>query len=85
MWRTLELPGRIIGNARAIPLAEKVQTILKINGNYSFFALPTDMLEKYGIDSFDIILNENKIMLKAPNGTEPATDNPTINEVNTSG
>jgi len=81
------LPGRIIGTARAVPLAEKVQSILKINGNYSFFALPTDMLEKYGIDSFDIILNENKteIMLKAPNGTEPTTDNPTINEVDASG
>lgn len=79
------MPGRIIGTVRAIPLAEKAQTILKINGNYSFFALPTDMLEKYNVDSFDIILNEDKILLKAANGTEPTTDNPTINEVNTSG
>ena len=79
------MPGRIIGTARAVPLAEKVQSILKINGNYSFFALPTDMLEKYGVDSFDIILNEDKILLKATNGTEPTTDNPTINEASTSG
>lgn len=79
------MPGRLIGTVRAIPLAEKTQSILKINGNYSFFALPTDMLEKYGIDSFNIILNEDKIMLKATNGTEPTTDNPTTNEVNTSG
>ena len=58
--------GRIIGTARAVPLAERAQSILKINGNYSFFALPTDMLEKYGIDSFDIILNEDKILLIGP-------------------
>lgn len=79
------MPGRIIGTVRAIPLAERVQSILKINGNYSFFALPTDMVEKYGLDSLDIILNENKVMLLAANGTKQATDNPTINEVVNSG
>ena len=68
------MPGRIIGTARAVPLAEKAQSILKINGNYSFFALPTDMLEKYGIDSFEIIQNEGKILLKATYGTEPTTN-----------
>ena len=72
------MPGRIIGTARAVPLAEKAQSILKINGNYSFFALPTDMLEKYGIDSFDIILNENKIMLIGPGIVQdPTTKKPT--------
>ena len=79
------MPGRLIGTARAIPLAERVQLILKINGNYSFFALPTDMVEEYGLDSLDIILNENNKVSLAPNGTEQATDNPTLNEVNTSG
>lgn len=79
------MPGRIIGTARAIPLAERVQSILKINGNYSFFALPTDMLEKYGIDSFDIILNENKKVSLAANGTEQATNHNTVNEVVNSG
>lgn len=69
------MPGRIIGTARAIPLAERAQSILKINGNYSFFALPTDMLKKYGIDSFDIILNENKVMLVGPSITKDPTTN----------
>ena len=68
------MPGRIIGTVRAVPLAERAQSILKINGNYSFFALPTDMLEKYGIDSFEIIQNEDKILLKATYGTEPTTN-----------
>jgi len=77
------LSSKIIGTARAIPLAEKAQSILKINGNYSFFALPTDMLEKYGIDSFDIILNKNKIMLLATNGTEQATENLTSTKMET--
>ena len=79
------MPGRIIGTTRALPLPERAQSILKVNGNYSFFAIPTPMLEKYGIESFDIIQNKNKIMLLATNGTEQATDNPTINEVDTSG
>ena len=78
------MPDKIIGTARAIPLAERVQSILKINGNYSFFALPTDMLEKYGIDSFDIILNENKIMLVAHSVAEQLNESykpPTSKEV----
>ena len=79
------MPGRIIGTVRAVPLAEKVQSVLKINGNYSFFALPTDLLEKYGIDSFDIILNENKVTLLATNGSEQATNHHMLNEVDTSG
>jgi len=77
------LPGRIIGTVRAIPLAEKVQSILKINGNYSFFALPTDMVEKYGLGSFDIILNKNKKVSLAPNGTEQATENLTSSKMET--
>ena len=77
------MPGRIIGTVRAVPLAERAQSILKINGNYSFFALPTDMLEKYGIDSFDIILNENKVMLLATNETEQATENLTSTKMET--
>ncbi len=68
------MPGRLIGTARAVPLAEKAQSILKINGNYSFFALPTDMLEKYGIDSFDIIQKQDKTTLVAPSGTEQANE-----------
>lgn len=78
------MPGRIIGTARAIPLAEKAQSILKINGNYSFFALPTDMLEKYGIDSFDIVQNQNKIMLVAHSDAEQLNESykpPTSKEV----
>ena len=77
------MPGRIIGTARAYALAEKAQSILKINGNYSFFAIPTSMLDKYGIDSFDIILNENKIKLLATNGTEQATGNLTPTKMET--
>ncbi|KAG2473371.1 MAG: hypothetical protein NPMRTHETA2_1260014 [Nitrosopumilales archaeon] len=78
------MPGRIIGTARAIPLAEKAQSILKINGNYSFFALPTDVLEKYGIDSFDIVQNQNKIMLVAHSDAEQLNESykpPTSKEV----
>jgi len=71
------LSNKIIGTVRAIPLAEKTQSILKINGNYSFFAIPTSVLEKYGIDSFVIVQNEDKILLKATNATEPTTENPT--------
>jgi len=77
------LPGRIIGTVRAIPLAERVQSILKINGNYSFFAIPTDLVEKYGLDSFDMILNENKKVLLAPNGTEQATKHLTSTKMET--
>ena len=77
------MPGRIIGTTRAYALAEKTQSILKINGNYSFFALPTDMLEKYGIHSFDIILNENNLVSLTPNGTEQATGNLTPTKMET--
>ena len=77
------MPSKIIGTVRAIPLAEKAQSILKINGNYSFFALPTDLLEKYGIDSFNIILNENKVMLLATNEPEQATENLTSTKMET--
>jgi len=41
------------------------------------------LLEKYGIDSFNIILNENKIMSLAPNGTEQATENLTSTKMET--
>ena len=77
------MPGKIIGTTKALPLAERAQSILKVNGNFSFFAIPTPILEKYGIDSFDIILNENKIMLLAPNGTEQATEDLTSAKMET--
>ena len=53
----------IIGYAKPYVVAEKVKSILKIHGDYSFFALPTDILQKYNVDSFEIIKKDNKIML----------------------
>jgi len=61
------LSSKIIGTTRAFPLAEKAKSILKINGDYSFIAIPTDVLDKYGVDSFEITIDsDNKMVLVGP-------------------
>jgi len=58
---------KIIGSTKPYALAEKAKSILKINGDYSFIAIPTDVLEKYAVDSFEIIIDsDNKIKLVGP-------------------
>jgi len=62
------MPG-LLGTTKLYEITEQAKSILKIHGDFSFFAIPTDLLNKYGIESFDIIDSDNKIMLVA-HGTE---------------
>ena len=70
------MPG-LLGTTKLYEITEQAKSILKIHGDFSFFAIPTDLLNKYGIESFDIIDSDNKIILVA-HGTERAgTENHT--------
>lgn len=73
-----------LGSAKTFEVNEKIQSILKISGdNYSFLAIPTEILEKYKVKEFDIIENENKINLVAHTWRAELTSesNHTANEV----
>ena len=59
-----------MGHTKPYPIPEAVKSILKIHGDFSFFAISTDLVNKYDIESFEIIDSDNKIMLVAQNGTE---------------
>jgi len=59
-------------------ITEQAKSILKIHGDFSFFAIPTDLLNKYGIESFEIIDSDNKIMLIGSRiAQDPITEKPT--------
>ena len=58
------MPG-IIGMTKPYEITEQAKSILKIHGDFSFFAISTDLLNKYGIESFDIIDSDNKLKLVA--------------------
>ncbi len=66
---------KIIGSTKPYALDEKAKSSLKIIGDYSFIAIPTDVLEKYGVDSFDITIDsDNKMVLVGP---RQASEGPT--------
>ena len=58
------MPG-LLGTTKLYEITEQAKSILKIHGDFSFFAIPTDLVNKYGIESFEIIDSDNKIMLVA--------------------
>jgi len=71
------MPG-LLGTTKLYEITEQVKSILKIHGDFSFFAIPTDLLNKYGVESFDIIDSDNKIMLIGPRIAQgPTTEKPT--------
>lgn len=71
------MPG-LIGTIKLYKITEQAKSILKIHGDFSFFAIPTDLLNKYGVESFDIIDSDNKIMLIGPRIAQgPITEKPT--------
>ena len=70
------MPG-IIGMTKLYEITEQAKSILKIHGDFSFFAIPTDLLNKYGIEFFDIIDSDNKIMLVAHGTEQTGTENHT--------
>jgi len=67
-----------IGHTKPYPIPESVKSILKIHGDFSFFAISTELLNKYDIESFDIIDSDNKIMLIGSRiAQDPTTEKPT--------
>ena len=72
----------VIGTTKPIEIPAELKYKLKINGDYSFIAIPTDVLDKYGVDSFEITIDSNnKMVLVVPrHGSEgPTTGNTTHN------
>jgi len=51
-------------------LSEEARTILKIKGDYSFFAIPTDVLKKHNVESFDMIFDNGVMSLVQAQGTD---------------
>ena len=45
-------------------LSEEAKSIFKIKGDYSFFAIPTDVLKKHNVESFDLISDKNNLKLE---------------------
>jgi len=71
------MPG-LLGTTKLYEITEQAKSILKIHGDFSFFAIPTDLLNKYGIESFEIIDSDNKIMLIGSRiAQDPTTEKPT--------
>lgn len=53
-------------------LSEKARSLLKIKGDYSFFAIPTGILKKHNIESFDIIFDNGVVsLMQEAQGTSP--------------
>ena len=53
-------------------LSEEAKSILKIKGDYSFFAIPTGILKKHNIESFDIIFDNGVVsLMQEAQGTSP--------------
>jgi len=74
-----------IGHTKLYPIPESVKSILKIHGDFSFFAIPTELLNKYDIESFDIIDSDNKIMLIGSRiAQDPTTEKPTSTKMEVS-
>ena len=46
------------------PLSDESKLILKIKGDFSFFAIPTDILKKHNVESFDLISDKNNLKLE---------------------
>ena len=46
------------------PLSDESKLMLKIKGDFSFFAIPTDVLKKHNIESFDLISDKNNLKLE---------------------
>jgi len=66
---------KIIGTVKPFEIPAELKYKLKLNTNYTLFALPSDILDKYAIEYFQIIKNsDNKIMLVSP---EPGSEGPT--------
>ena len=56
---------KIIGSTKAIIPPTAAVTSLRIKDNYSFFAIPSEILEKYQVKEFDIIESDNELMMVA--------------------
>jgi len=71
------MPG-LLGMTKPYEITEQAKSILKIHGDFSFFAIPTELLNKYGIESFEIIKDSDKIMLIGSRiAQDPITEKPT--------
>jgi len=69
----------VIGTTKPIEIPAELKYKLKLNTNYTLFALPSDILDKYAVDSFEIIIDsDNKIKLVGPkvNRTSGPTSTP---------
>ena len=67
------MPGRIIATVAAYAIDEETKNLLKIKGDFSFIALPNEILEKHKVSAFDIIEDKNEIKLVA-HGTEQTSE-----------
>jgi len=45
-------------------LSEEAKSILKIKGDFSFFAIRTDVLKKHNVESFGLISDKNNLKLE---------------------
>ena len=56
---------KILGSSKTFEIDDKIKSILRIKDNYSFFAIPNEILEKFKVKGFDIIDSDNELMLVA--------------------
>jgi len=71
------MPG-LLGTTKLYEITEQAKSILKIHGDFSFFAIPTELLNKYSIESFEIIDSDNKIMLVAHGSERTKLENQSL-------
>ena len=54
------MPG-LIGTVKPYEMTEKIKSILNIKGDFSLFAIPTEILRKNNADSISIYENKNSL------------------------
>ena len=52
-------------------LSEEAKSVFKIKGDYSFFAIPTDVLKKNNIESFVLNFDNGVVSPVQAQGTNP--------------
>jgi len=64
-----------IGYSSIIKIDTKTMQLLNLKENYCLVCVPGDIIEKHNVKAFDIILDENKIILVAQPVSQATSEN----------
>ncbi len=64
-----------IGYSSIIKIDAKTMQLLNLKENYCLVCVPGDLIERHNVKAFDIILDENKIILVAQPVSQATNEN----------